>query len=40
VIDSASFHAKVALNARVRLLVSTVQAAPCYLSATSNVLRA
>jgi hypothetical protein len=40
VIDSASFRAKVVLNARVRLLVSTVQAAPCYLSATSNVLRA
>jgi hypothetical protein len=39
-IDSASFRAKVLLNARVRLLVSTVQAAPCYLSATSNVLRA
>lgn len=39
-IDSASFRAKVVLNARVRLLVSTVQAAPCYLSATSNVLRA
>jgi hypothetical protein len=40
VIDSASFRAKVALTVRVRLLVSTVQAAPCYLSATSNVLRA
>ena len=40
VIDSASFRAKVVLNARVRLLVSTVQAAPCFLSATSNVLRA
>jgi hypothetical protein len=40
VIDSASFRAKVALRVRVRLLVSTVQAAPCYLSATSNVLRA
>jgi hypothetical protein len=40
VIDSASFRAKVALGVRVRLLVSTLQAAPCYLSATSNVLRA
>jgi hypothetical protein len=40
VIDSASFRAKVALRARVRLLISTVQAAPCFLSATSNVVRA
>ncbi|HLM36273.1 MAG TPA: hypothetical protein VK287_00645 [Gaiellaceae bacterium] len=40
VIDSASFRAKVALRIRVRLLISTVQAAPCYLSATSNVVRA
>ncbi len=40
VIDSASFRAKVALRARVRLLISTAQAAPCFLSATSNVVRA
>jgi hypothetical protein len=40
VIDSASFRAKVALRARVRLLISTVQAAPCFLSASSNVVRA
>jgi hypothetical protein len=39
-LDSASFRAKVALKARVRLLISTAQAAPCYLSATSNVVRA
>lgn len=40
VIDSASFRAKVALKTRVRLLISTAQAAPCYLSASSNVVRA
>lgn len=40
VVDSASFRAKVALRIRVRLLISVVQAAPCYLSATSNVVRA
>lgn len=40
VVDSAAFRAKVALRARVRLLISTVQAAPCYLTATSNVVRA
>jgi hypothetical protein len=40
VVDSAAFRAKVVLRARVRLLISTVQAAPCYLSATSNVVRA
>jgi hypothetical protein len=40
VIDSASFKAKVALKTRVRVLISTVQAAPCYLSASSNAVRA
>jgi hypothetical protein len=40
VIDSAAFRAKVALKTRVRLLISTVQAAPCYLSASSNSVRA
>ena len=40
VVDSAAFRAKVALRARVRLLISTVQAAPCFLTATSNVVRA
>ena len=40
VVDSASFRAKVALKARVRLLISTAQATPCFLTATSNVVRA
>jgi hypothetical protein len=40
VIDSASFRAKGVRKARVRLLISVTQAAPCYLSATSNVVRA
>ena len=40
VVDSASFRAKVGLRARVRLLISTAQATPCFLSATSNVVRA
>ena len=40
VVDSASFRAKVALRARVRLLISTAQATPCFLTATSNVVRA
>jgi hypothetical protein len=39
-LDSASFRAKVALKTRVRLLISTAQAAPCFLSASSNVVRA
>jgi len=39
-VNSAAFKAKVALGARLRLLLSTVQAAPCYISATSNVVRA
>ena len=39
-VTSASFTAKVALKARVRLLFPTLQAAPCYVSATSNVVRA
>jgi hypothetical protein len=39
VIDSASFRSKVALKKRVRLMISTAQAAPCFLSATSNVVR-
>jgi hypothetical protein len=40
VVTSASFRAKAPLRARVRLLLSVAQAAPCYLSARSNVLRA
>ena len=39
VINSASFSAKVAKRARVRLLFSKAQAAPCYVTATSNVVR-
>jgi hypothetical protein len=39
VISSASFKARVAKRARVRLLFSKAQAAPCYVSATSNVVR-
>ncbi|MDQ2981692.1 MAG: hypothetical protein M3R26_05130 [Actinomycetota bacterium] len=39
-VTSASFKAKVALRARVRLLISTAQAGPCYVTATSNVVRA
>ncbi len=37
---SAAFKAKVALRSRVRLLLSAPQAAPCYVSAISNVVRA
>jgi hypothetical protein len=40
VVTSAAFHAKAPRRARVRLLFSVTQAAPCYLSAKSNVLRA
>ena len=39
VISSASFKAKVAKLARVRLMLSTAQATPCYVAATSNVVR-
>ena len=39
VISSASFNAKVARLARVRLMLSTAQAAPCYVTTTSNVVR-
>jgi hypothetical protein len=39
-ISSATFRAKVARRARVRLLLSTAQASPCYIGATSNVVRA
>ncbi len=39
-ITSASFKAKVPLKARVRLLISVAQAGPCYLTATSPVIRA
>jgi ubiquitin len=40
VVTSASFKAKVARRARVRLRLTTPQAAPCYVTATSNVVRA
>lgn len=39
-VTSAAFKSKVALRSRVRLLLSTPQAAPCYVSAISNVVRA
>ena len=39
VISSAPFTAKVARRARVRLVISKAQAAPCYVTATSNVVR-
>ena len=40
VVASASFKAKAPRRARVRLLLSKKQAAPCYLSAASKSLRA
>ena len=39
VVSSASFKAKVAARARVRMLLSKAQAAPCYVSALSNTVR-
>lgn len=39
VISSAAFKAKVARRTRLRLLLSKSQAAPCYLSASSNIVR-
>jgi hypothetical protein len=39
VIASAPFKAKVARRARVRLVISKAQAAPCYVTAKSNVVR-
>lgn len=39
VISSATFKAKAPKGARVRLLLSKAQAAPCYMSAKSNVAR-
>jgi hypothetical protein len=39
-ITSASFKSKVARRARVRLVLVTAQASPCYVAATSNVVRA
>jgi hypothetical protein len=39
-VTSAAFKAKVARRSRVRLLLPTAQAAPCYVGAVSNVVRA
>jgi hypothetical protein len=39
VIASAAFKARVAKRARVRLSLTKAQAAPCYVAATSNVVR-
>ena len=39
-ITSASFKSKVARRARVRLVLVTAQASPCYVAALSNVVRA
>jgi hypothetical protein len=39
VVSSASFRAKAPKRARVRLVLSKAQAAPCYSAATSNVVR-
>jgi len=40
VVDSVSFRAKVPAKTRVRTLITAAQAGPCYLSASSTVLRA
>jgi hypothetical protein len=40
VVSSATFAAKLARGTRVRLLISTAQAAPCYVTAASGSLRA
>ncbi len=40
VISSATFAARLARGTRVRLLITTAQAAPCYVTATSPSLRA
>jgi hypothetical protein len=39
-VSSASFKAKVAKGLRVRAAISKAQAAPCYIAATSNSVRA
>jgi hypothetical protein len=39
-VSSASFTAKVAKGVRVRAAISKAQAAPCYIAATSNSVRA
>ena len=40
VVSSVSFTAKAPRRARVRVAISKAQAAPCYIKATSNVVRA
>jgi len=40
IVTSVSFTAKVAKGARVRATISKTQAAPCYIAATSNSVRA
>lgn len=40
VVSSATFAARLARGTRVRLLITTAQAAPCYVTATSGSLRA
>ena len=40
VVSSATFTARLARGTRVRLLITTAQAAPCYVTATSGSLRA
>jgi hypothetical protein len=39
-VTSAAFKSKVARRVRLRLVLSTAQATPCYVSAISNVVRA
>ena len=39
VISAASFRARVRANVRLRAVLSTAQAAPCYVGAASNVIR-
>jgi hypothetical protein len=40
IVSTASFSTKVARRVRVRLAISKAQAGPCYVKATSNVVRA
>ena len=40
IVSSATFAARLARGTRVRLLITTAQAAPCYVTATSGSLRA
>ena len=40
IVSSVSFTAKVAKGARIRIMLSKAQAAPCYVAAISNTVRA